>query len=326
MSAASTSARSSGVSGRSCQLLRLDRQRSDHRHDHLTLKRVAKGYYVGNGVFYVGLSCQGRVYHHASRVPFTITLTVRGVTRIQGIAFARRVTATYTNPGRSDSTPCFLAPSYDAGRYSGTTVVPGPPVASFGTTVNALQDTASFADTSHRGRGDARIVAVSWSFGDPASGAADSSTSRYPSHHFTAPGIYPVTLIIRDKNGLTATSTQDVAAPGPPHAAFTAVEQGTTATFNFVDGSTSGIGGAPIVAQGWNFGDPGSGSANTSTLENPTHTFTTPGDYTVTLLIRDANGYFGAVTETVDYPGPISTVSRTGRSSASSRSGRLRPG
>ncbi len=33
----------------------------------------------------------------------------------------------------------------------------------------------------------------------------------------------------------------------------------------------------------WNFGDPGSGANNTSTLASPSHTFTAPGTYTVTL-------------------------------------------
>jgi len=33
----------------------------------------------------------------------------------------------------------------------------------------------------------------------------------------------------------------------------------------------------------WNFGDPLSGSQNTSTLENPSHEFTAPGTYVVSL-------------------------------------------
>jgi PKD repeat protein len=33
----------------------------------------------------------------------------------------------------------------------------------------------------------------------------------------------------------------------------------------------------------WNFGDPASGAANTSTLQNPTHTFSAPGTYTITV-------------------------------------------
>ncbi|NUY81546.1 PKD domain-containing protein [Flavobacterium sp. MAH-1] len=46
----------------------------------------------------------------------------------------------------------------------------------------------------------------------------------------------------------------------------------------------------PNVAQGscytsfiWNFGDPSSGAANTSTANTPTHNFTAPGTYTITL-------------------------------------------
>ena len=41
-----------------------------------------------------------------------------------------------------------------------------------------------------------------------------------------------------------------------------------------------------IVAVNWNFGDPASGAANTSTLLNPTHIFTGPGVYTVTLDVE----------------------------------------
>jgi gliding motility-associated-like protein len=37
----------------------------------------------------------------------------------------------------------------------------------------------------------------------------------------------------------------------------------------------------------WNFGDPGSGTANTSSAANPVHVFTTPGTYTVTLRITN---------------------------------------
>ncbi len=36
----------------------------------------------------------------------------------------------------------------------------------------------------------------------------------------------------------------------------------------------------------WNFGDPSSGTGNNSALENPSHTFSGPGKYTVTLIAR----------------------------------------
>src|SRR5688572_18001576 len=40
----------------------------------------------------------------------------------------------------------------------------------------------------------------------------------------------------------------------------------------------------------WNFGDPTSGANNTSTLQNPSHTFSGPGTYTITLTATNANG------------------------------------
>ena len=39
----------------------------------------------------------------------------------------------------------------------------------------------------------------------------------------------------------------------------------------------------------WNFGDPLSGNANTSTLTAPNHTFTNPGTYTVSLIVYNSN-------------------------------------
>ncbi|MFN5325185.1 MAG: PKD domain-containing protein [Bacteroidota bacterium] len=40
----------------------------------------------------------------------------------------------------------------------------------------------------------------------------------------------------------------------------------------------------------WNFGDPASGSANTSTLQNPTHAFSSPGTYNVSLVATNTCG------------------------------------
>ncbi len=49
----------------------------------------------------------------------------------------------------------------------------------------------------------------------------------------------------------------------------------------------------------WNFGDPNSGTANTATVQNPTHIFSAPGLYTIRLITTNA---FGSDTLTkVDY-------------------------
>jgi len=61
--------------------------------------------------------------------------------------------------------------------------------------------------------------------------------------------------------------------------------------------STSGATGA--TSWSWNFGDPSSGAANTSTLYGPCHTFASPGLYTVTLTVHDALGRAYTTTRTV---------------------------
>jgi PKD repeat protein len=45
-----------------------------------------------------------------------------------------------------------------------------------------------------------------------------------------------------------------------------------------------------IAGYTWNFGDPSSGVANTSTLGNPVHTYGAPGTYTASLVVRDNQG------------------------------------
>jgi uncharacterized membrane protein len=199
-------------SGSVCELLSVERQRSDHRHSRLTLHRVGRGYYKGRGVFYAALRCEGRVYRHGSRVPYVITLRVRKTTIINGVRFATRVTASYINRFRSDSTPCPLGPSYDSGHYTGTTDI-GPPRASFTAAEHGATATFSFTDTSTRGAGNARIVRWSWDFGDPRSGTQNYSTLENPTHTFTAPGTYTVTLGVADANGLTSLISQTVTDP-----------------------------------------------------------------------------------------------------------------
>ncbi|RYY40768.1 MAG: PKD domain-containing protein [Chitinophagaceae bacterium] len=49
----------------------------------------------------------------------------------------------------------------------------------------------------------------------------------------------------------------------------------------------------------WDFGDPGTGSANASTLTSPTHTFSHSGDFLVTLRVTTGGGAIATTTKTV---------------------------
>lgn len=292
--------------GSVCQQLSLLRERSAHLYDRLVLNRVGIGRYTGSGRFYAGLVCRGRRWPRGEVVPFQITVQVTQAVPIEGIAFASGVSATYTNLTRTDRTVCPIGPSHDAAWYTGVaTPLPSPPAAAFTTAMNGATDTATFADTSGLGAGGARIVSRQWNFGDPASGGADTATTAQATHTFSAPGAYAVSLTVTDANGLSSVQTQSVVAPGSPTATFTDSPAGPGATtYTFADGSTPGIGGAPIVSHLWDFGDPASGPANQSTQPNPQHTFSTFGTYQVCLIVTDANGRRAGVCAPVTAPAP----------------------
>ena len=74
-------------------------------------------------------------------------------------------------------------------------------------------------------------------------------------------------------------------------------------TVPFSDISTTSAG--TVQSWSWNFGDPSSGANNTSTLQNPTHTFSGTGVYTVTLIIDDVSGCADTFSHTVTVDAPI---------------------
>jgi PKD repeat protein len=67
----------------------------------------------------------------------------------------------------------------------------------------------------------------------------------------------------------------------------------------FVDNSDENLGGQ-ITAWNWNFGEPTSGTQNFSTLENPVHTYSTPGNFVVTLIITNLNGCSDTIQNTIN--------------------------
>jgi PKD repeat protein len=77
----------------------------------------------------------------------------------------------------------------------------------------------------------------------------------------------------------------------PPTAAFTSLCPDLTCSF---DGTSSHDSEGPIAGYAWTFGDGG-----TATGPNPSHTYTTAGNYNVTLTVTDGNGATNSVTQQV---------------------------
>jgi PKD repeat protein len=150
---------------------------------------------------------------------------------------------------------------------------------------------------------DGSIASRSWTF---ESGTPATSTEQNPAVVFSAAGTYTVTLSVTDNEGATDDFQLDVTvtgAPGnqAPTAAFTVVC--TAATCDFTDGSSDADGN--VASWAWDFGDPTSPS-NTSTEQNPTHTYTFTGltEVTASLTVTDDLGATAATTETFNVNPP----------------------
>ena len=117
-------------------------------------------------------------------------------------------------------------------------------------------------------------VSYQWLFqgGSPA-----SSTTESPTVSFSSPGSYNVTLIVTNCAGSdTITKAGYITVQGLPIAGFTFTVSG--GTVDFISTATNGT-------ISWDFGD-----SNTSTQDNPTHTYTTAGTYNVIQTVTNPCG------------------------------------
>ncbi|MBR3797551.1 MAG: PKD domain-containing protein [Bacteroidales bacterium] len=131
-------------------------------------------------------------------------------------------------------------------------------------------------------------VSASWTFdgGSPATSTATNPTVTYSNH-----GTYDATLTIVNTNGCSSSTTEQITVYEaiPPVADFSASETQITAgnSVTFTDLSTN-------MPTSWSWTFEG-GTPATSNLQNPTVTYSEPGEYTVTLVASNA---FGSDTET----------------------------
>lgn len=120
-----------------------------------------------------------------------------------------------------------------------------------------------------------------WEFGD-----GGTSSSQNPSYTYKNAGKYTVKLTVSNSLGSDTKTVENaviVQTPPPgPIAGFSASPRNGYAplTVRFYDASS----GSP-ASWSWNFGD-----SKTATDRNPTHTYTSPGRYTVTLKVKNSYG------------------------------------
>lgn len=130
-----------------------------------------------------------------------------------------------------------------------------------------------FSNTSVPG-----ATTATWDFGD-----GSTSTQISPNHSYTTAGTYTATLIAGDASGCKDTVTSIITVNQTPVADFIA-DTMTACSVPFPVNFTSTSTGATNYI--WDFGD----GSPASVLQNPSHTYTSPGTYNVTLIAVNSSG------------------------------------
>ncbi|MFN3404690.1 MAG: PKD domain-containing protein [Cytophagaceae bacterium] len=167
-------------------------------------------------------------------------------------------------------------------------------------------DETQFIDKSFTGLGN--IIKWSWNFGDPASGANNTSTLQNPTHTFTAVKSYQVKLTVEDDKGCVQSYTQILKVCDIPQPDFYQLD---SCQYKFVplrDNSKSSCG---IIGYTVNWGN---GIISTGPFYPPTFSpyypgnpyyyvsmniYTNPGTYDVTLTLKNENGCVRSVTKPI---------------------------
>ena len=141
-----------------------------------------------------------------------------------------------------------------------------------------------------------------WTFGDPASGLSNTSNQINPSHVYTSPGVYTVTLTANliDISGISCprstTQTVNIVAP------IAQINSNATGcirdTILFTPVVSSTLGLAPLSDTIWQInGVPYAIPAGH--YPNFSHVFTTPGNYTITLIVGTIYGCYDTVSTSI---------------------------
>ena len=173
-----------------------------------------------------------------------------------------------------------------------TATAPAPPeetapTAAFGATPTLGEIPLEVAFTDESVAGSAAITSWTWDFGD-----GQTSSAQNPVHTYQDAQSYTVSLTVVSGHGSDTATRQDyitATAPAqpkePPVAAFSASDSLAVAPLAVTFTDESIPGSAPIGDWLWDFGD-----GESSTTQNPEHTYQNPGAYAVSLTVTTEDG------------------------------------
>ncbi len=135
-----------------------------------------------------------------------------------------------------------------------------------------------------------------WTFGDPASGSADTSTLAEPMHVYSDTGAFVYKLVINRGQQCSDSATQIQKVYPGFFPAFDNTGRCINTNIAFKDLTTTNYGS--VNSWRWDFGDALT-SGDTSVLRNPGYTYPTVGNYTIQLTVSSTKGCFKTIRDTL---------------------------
>ena len=175
------------------------------------------------------------------------------------------------------------------------------PTSAFTFDNGCLSDSTKFTNTSLNPTMGS-IAGWSWDFGDSS---PVNTTTWNPSHEYAAPGNYLVTLITNSSNlGCPDTVQNSITVYASPVANFSFTNVCLNQIMNLFDSSI--VSGGSIASRSWNFDD----GSPFEILQNPSHTYTNAGEFSVVLIVTSNDGCSDTITKNVVvHPLPVAQFS-----------------
>jgi PKD repeat protein len=161
-------------------------------------------------------------------------------------------------------------------------VINSSPIADAGLNKVTCPEEVIYFDGSGSSDGDGSLTAFKWDFGDGSPAASGPKVS----HSYNAPGSYLATLTVTDNSNTACAQSTDeimVKVNSAPIAEAGAIKKGCIDEPIRFNGNSSKDMDGEIKKVVWDFGD---GSPTIEAI-SPTHVYTNPGKYTVTLTVWD---------------------------------------
>ncbi len=187
-------------------------------------------------------------------------------------------------------------------------------IANFGVTTTPVceKQAVTFSDSSTSAEG--AITERRWDFGDGSPLVIRTNNAPF-THIFPTYGTYAVKLTVVTSNGcISAVKTMNVKVEplARPAFSFPAISCLPDAIIPFTNNSWVPGADTSTLSWAWNFGDPGSGPVNTSTMRHPAHTYANLGPFNVKLQVTTAAGCIHDTTIVLNtiHPQPIASFTK----------------